>query len=363
MITKKIKVLITDDSAVVRKMISTYLGRYDDIEIVGTAVDPYDARDKIVQLKPDVLTLDIEMPKMDGISFLQKLMTHHPIPTIMVSSLTQEGSKATLRALEAGAVDFVGKPSASSIGSTAEFIEDLHQKVMAASLSNVKRHRIVSKPVQKIGSTAASAAAAAMAAVSPFTATTSGGSKTLIAIGASTGGTEALKEVLIRMPKNSPGIVIVQHMPELFTKYFAERLNGLSELEVIEARDGMPVKPGTALLAPGNFHMEVKKTGTSYNVHINQQPLVNRHRPSVEVLFNSVAKWACPDAIGVIMTGMGGDGAQGMVNMRNAGAKTIAQNQESCVVFGMPKEAIRLGGAEKVVDLYDIPKTICSLLK
>lgn len=350
-LSKKIKVLITDDSALVRKMLATYLQRYEDIEVIGTATDPYDARDKIVELKPDVLTLDIEMPKMDGISFLQKIMQHHPIPTIMVSSLTQEGSRATLKALEAGAIDFVGKPSASSIGNTNIFIEELHHKITIASRINVKR-------LQK-------RSIAPNNNITPQKTVTVQGSynNKLIAIGSSTGGTEALKEVLTRLPNNSPGIVITQHMPPVFTKYFAERLDKLSKISVVEAIEGMPVNAGTALLAPGDYHMEIKKEGSKYCVHLNKNEKVNRHRPSVDVLFDSVAKYACPNAVGVIMTGMGGDGAKGLLNMKKNGAKTIAQNEESCVVYGMPKEAVKLGATDHIVDLLDIPNTIFACMK
>ncbi len=344
----KTRVLIVDDSAVVRKLLSTYLQRYDDVEVIDTATDPYDARDKIVKLKPDVITLDIEMPKMDGISFLKKLVAHYPIPTIMVSSLTKDGSSATLQALEIGAVDFVGKPSAGSLGDADAFVKDLHQKVIAASSINIKRFLERSKTNRS----------AVAKPVNPLPVSL-GGNK-IIAIGSSTGGTEALKKVFELMPQNSPGVVVVQHMPEVFTKYFAERLDKISALQVSEATDGAIVKPGTALIAPGNFQMEITKNGPSYQARVFQGERVNRHRPSVEVLFNSVAKHAGANAVGVIMTGMGGDGAQGLLNMKNAGANTIAQDEASCVVFGMPKEAIKVGAANKVVSLLDIPKTIFS---
>ncbi len=345
-LSNKIKVLITDDSALVRKMLSTYLKRYNNIEVVGTATDPYDARDKIVQFKPDVLTLDIEMPKMDGISFLEKIMKHHPIPTVMVSSRTQEGSNATLKALSIGAVDFVGKPSANTIGTADVFVEELYQKILIAAKANVSN---LCRPTA-INNTTSTVRR---------TLTPSGrATNKIIAIGASTGGTEAVKSVLTKIPRESPGIVITQHMPEVFTKYFAERLDSLSEIDVREAENGMCVEPGTALLAPGNFHIEVIKNGSKYSVSINQKERVNRHRPSVDVLFDSVAKCAGSNAVGVIMTGMGDDGAKGLLNMKNGGADTIAQDEESCVVFGMPKEAIKLGAANKIVSLSEIPYTI-----
>ena len=347
-ILKTIKVLIVDDSALVRKLLSSYLDKYSNIEIVDTAKDPYDARDKIIRLKPDVMTLDIEMPKMDGISFLKKLTEHFPIPTIMVSSLTKEGSEATLNALEIGAIDFVAKPSADSLGKTDTFVNELYQKIVAASAAKVglysKKHAFCKENRPDGYSTKLTQKCNDM----------------IIAIGASTGGTEALKDVLVRLPRNVPGIVIVQHMPELFTKHFAERLNKIAELDVYEAKDGMCVKPGTAIIAPGNYQMEIQKRGSMYYTHVYQGERVNRHRPSVEVLFNSVAKYAKSKALGVIMTGMGDDGAKGLLNMKVAGANTIAQNEESCVVFGMPKEAIKIGAANKVVSLTEIPKTILS---
>lgn len=348
--SNKIKVLIIDDSALVRKLLSTYLKRYDNIEILDTASDPYDARDKIVKLRPDVLTLDIEMPKMDGISFLKRLMTYYPIPVIMVSSLTREGSEATLQALEIGAIDFVAKPSAGSIGEADIFISELYQKIVAASVAKVKKASETNS-THKVDKASALNYKTAQAA-----------SSKIIAIGASTGGTEALKEVLSQIPKNAPGIVIVQHMPEMFTKYFAERLNNLSAIDVVEAEDGMCAAPGTALIAPGNYQMEIQKNGLKYHARIYKGERVNRHRPSVDVLFNSVSNCVGSNAVGVIMTGMGDDGAQGLLNMKMAGANTIAQDEESCVVFGMPKEAIRLGAADTVVSLSEIPKTILSLL-
>jgi len=346
--SNKIKVLIVDDSALVRKFLATYLKKYDNLEVVDTARDPFDARDKIVKYKPHVLTMDIEMPKMDGVSFLEKLMTFYPIPTIMVSSLTREGSNATLRALEAGAVDFILKPLASEPKTQEIFIKELYSKIMTAAYVNVKNLKSRKFSIKIKGNTK----------LKPETQQVH--NNKIIAIGSSLGGTEALKSVIVALPKNLPGIVIVQHMPEVFTKYFAERLNSMSEIDVYEANDGMPVSPGTAILAPGNHHMEVIKGSTNYSVHVMQGERVKRHRPSVEVLFNSVAKCGKSNAVGVIMTGMGNDGATGLLNMKNAGASTIAQDEESCVVFGMPKEAIKIGAADKVVSLSEIPQTIIS---
>lgn len=346
-----IKVLIVDDSAIVRKLLSRHLGQYHDIDIVGTAVDPYEAREKIINLKPDVLTLDIEMPRMDGISFLKRLMTYYPIPTVMVSSLTREGCEITLDALDIGAVDFVTKPSAGSLGEVDELVDELHRKIMAASMANIKR----------LGKAGHSPNSERKNQTGRGIEIQNKGNK-IIALGASTGGTEALKEVLSQMPSDAPGIVIAQHMPEVFTRYLAERLNSLSSIEVHEAKDGMAVKPGTALIAPGNYHMELKINGPNYYVKTSQEPKVNNHRPSIDLLFNSVADSAGNNAIGVIMTGMGADGAKGLWDMKRAGAKTIAQDEDSCVVFGMPKEAIKLGAAERVVGLAEIPSAILSLL-
>ncbi|MDR4507015.1 MAG: chemotaxis response regulator protein-glutamate methylesterase [Candidatus Brocadiaceae bacterium] len=345
----KIKVLVVDDSAVVRKILSTGLSKDGDIEVVGTAPDPYVARDKIVSLKPDVLTLDVEMPRMDGISFLHRLMVYYPLPVIMVSSLTQSGCDTTLRALEVGAVDFVAKPSLDVAQSLEGVIADLVEKVkFAARVKVVKKAKTtMTAPVQQ------------MRASSALIETT----HKLVAIGASTGGTEALKAVLMQMPPNAPGILIVQHMPQLFTKQFADRLNTLCSITVKEAKDGDSVIPGMALIAPGDYHMELRRSGARYFVATNQEARVRRHRPSVEVLFESVAKFAGANAVGVIMTGMGDDGANGLLSMKESGAKTIAQDEASCIVFGMPKEAIKLGAVDKVVPLQNIPSTIFSFLK
>jgi len=342
----KIKVLIVDDSAVVRKILSSGLSKYPDIEVVGTAPDPFVARDKIVTLKPDVVTLDVEMPRMDGISFLQRLMAYYPLPVIMVSSLTQSGCETTLKALEVGAVDFVAKPTLDVSNSLNDVIDELAEKIRTSVRVKIK------KKVLKTTDTKRPQTSQALIKTT----------HKIVAIGASTGGTEALKEVLTQMPPNAPGIVIVQHMPALFTKAFADRLNTLCAIRVSEAKDGESVVPGTALIAPGGYHMALNRSGARYYVTINQDPPVRRHRPSVEVLFESVAKYAGANAIGVIMTGMGDDGASGLLKMKEAGANTIAQDEESCVVFGMPKEAIKLGAAEKIVSLEKIPSAILSFL-
>ena len=344
---RKIKVLIVDDSAVARKILSTGLSKDRDIEVVGTAADPFIARDKIINLRPDVITLDVEMPRMDGISFLQRLMTYFPLPVIMVSSLTQSGCETTLSALEVGALDFVTKPSLDVSHTLEEIVTELAEKIKGSATVKVKKREYFKSPQSRQPQTSHALI---------------NSTHKIVAIGASTGGTEALKEVLLQMPPNAPGILIVQHMPQLFTKSFAERLNSICAIEVREARDGDSIIPGLALIAPGNYHMELRRNGARYYVTMNQELPVSRHRPSVEVLFVSVAKYAGANAVGVIMTGMGDDGASGLLKMKESGAKTVAQDEESCVVFGMPKEAIKLGAAETVVPLNKITPTILSLL-
>jgi two-component system chemotaxis response regulator CheB len=338
---QKIKVFIVDDSAIVRKIFSEEISKESDMEVIGTAPDPFVARDKIVHQKPDVMTLDIEMPRMDGLTFLKKLMKHYPLPVLIVSSLTPKGSKMAMEALEYGAVDVLSKPGSSY--SVGDMSAQLKEKIRAAARANLNR---VSAPT--LGQEPTGTITKAL------TETT----QKLIAMGASTGGTEALKEVLVRMPQNSPGIVIVQHMPPLFTTAFAERLNRLCSVEVREAKDGDSVLNGQALIAPGNFHMLMRRSGSRYYVNIKDGPMVHHQRPAVDILFNSVAQYAGANAIGVILTGMGADGAQGMLRMKEGGAKTIAQDEASCVVFGMPKEAIRLGAVDRVVPLELIPQEI-----
>jgi len=344
---KKIKVLVVDDSAVVRKIFKEGLSKEKDIEVVGTAPDPYVARDKIVKFKPDVITLDIEMPRMDGLTFLKKLMKYYPLPVIIVSSLTEKGSQLALEALSLGAVEVMCKPGSSY--SVGEMSVQLADKIRAASSINLKdrfrQKEIQKRPEGKIK-------------IYSLADTTN----KIIAIGASTGGTEAIKEILVEMPPNSPGIVIVQHMPAKFTTSFAKRLNELCQLQVDEAQDGESVVNGRALIAPGNYHMVLRRSGARYYVQIRDGPLVYHQRPSVDVLFYSVAEYAGRNAIGIILTGMGADGAKGLLKMRQAGAHTIAQDEKSCVVFGMPKEAIKCGGAEKVVHLRDIARTALELI-
>jgi two-component system chemotaxis response regulator CheB len=329
-----INVLVVDDSAVVRRILSQELSATRDIRVVATAPDPFIARDKIIEYHPDVMTLDVEMPRMDGITFLRKVMRHHPIPTIIISSLTERGSAMALEALSAGAIDVIAKPdSAHTLGDIAVRVID---GVRAASLAgfekmNALRARLDSSP----GETCALART----------------TNRIIAIGASTGGTVAIEYLLRRMPPNAPGIAIVQHMPEKFTRAFAERLNGICEIEVREAADGDPLTPGVALIAPGNYHMVVKRSGAQYGVEIKDGPPVFHQRPSVEVMFNSVARYAGANAVGILLTGMGADGGAGLLAMRKAGARTIAQDEKTCVVFGMPGEAVRLGAVEHLMPI------------
>jgi two-component system, chemotaxis family, protein-glutamate methylesterase/glutaminase len=337
---RKIRVLIVDDSAIVRKMLAEALASEPDLEVVGTAPDPYVARDKILSLRPDVLTLDIEMPRMDGLTFLKKLMRFHPLPVIVISSLAQSSSQAALEALQCGAVEVLAKPGGPY--SVGELKQDLPQKVRAAAQARLAPAK---SPGGNVPGLAAAPAPAAPLVFSGASAST------VIAIGASTGGTEAVREVLMGLPANMPGIVIVQHIPPVFSLAFANRLNDMCKLRVKEASDGDRVQAGLALVAPGNFHMTLRKTGGEYRVEVRDGPRVCYQRPSVDVLFESVAQAAKGDAIGALLTGMGADGAQGLLKMKRAGARTIAQDEASCVVFGMPREAIRMGAVDRVLPL------------
>ena len=338
-----IKVLIIDDSATARAVLSDILSSDSSIEVVGTASDAYVARDKIVELRPDVVCLDVEMPRMDGITFLKKLMHYMPLPVVMVSSLTQSGAKTTLEALEAGAVDFVPKPHSHIYDGKEEMHDELIAKVKAASKAKVFKKTLTAPQAANQTS---------------LTQTTN----KIVAIGASTGGTEAIKDVLMALPRNAPGTVIVQHMPANFTALFAQRLNTLCAMEIREAKNGDSIIPGVALIAPGDYHMVVRRSGARYYVEIGNGEKVSGHRPSADVLFNSVAKIAGSNAIGVILTGMGGDGAKGLLAMRNAGADTIGQDEASCVVYGMPKVAYDIGAVEKQLPLSKIADSILSLI-
>jgi two-component system chemotaxis response regulator CheB len=342
----KIRVLIIDDSALVRQMLSEILASDRSIEVVGTASDPYIARDKIKKLNPDVLTLDVEMPRMDGITFLRNLMRLHPMPVVMVSSLTARGAEVTMQALEIGAVDFVSKPKTDLAHTLDQYSEELIDKVKAAA--NARIHRDL---VQEITSLKVEPKLSADAILEPRHATHFKTTERIIAIGASTGGTEAIKEVLIRMPANGPGIVITQHMPEAFTASFAQRLDSLSPMTVLEAKDGMQIIPGHAFIAPGNHHLLITRNGARYVCRLNDGPPVNRHRPSVDVLFRSVAENVGPNAVGIILTGMGDDGALGMKEMHDAGIQTLAQDEKSSVVWGMPGSAFKLGGVDELLSI------------
>jgi two-component system chemotaxis response regulator CheB len=342
MITRKISVLIVDDSAVVRQTLSEVLSSDPEIEVMGTAADPFVAAERMREQTPDVITLDIEMPRMDGLTFLQKIMTQHPIPVVICSSLAEEGAESTLRALEYGAVDIITKPHLGS----KQFLEDsrvaLCQAVKAAAAA-----RLHTPPPRR----AVEPKLTADAVLSPATHAMAETTEKVVAIGASTGGTEALKALLEVLPPDAPGIVIVQHMPEIFTRAFANRLDGLCSITVKEAESNDSVIRGRALIAPGNHHMLLKRSGARYYVDIREGPLVCRHRPSVDVLFRSAARYAGQNAVGVILTGMGDDGANGMLEMKQAGAVTIAQDEATCVVFGMPKEAIKRGAVDEVLPL------------
>ena len=341
---------MVDDSALIRGLLTDILSSDPAIEVVGVAPDPYAARDKIKTLNPDVLTLDVEMPKMDGLTFLQKLMAGHPMPVVMISSLTEQGAATTLQALEAGAVDFVTKPSVDIQNGIEDLAQQITSKVKIAAQATVRKRTPPIDCAERIK---------ALAAQSAMIKTTD----TIIAVGASTGGTEALRELLEVLPPNTPPIVITQHMPERFTKSFADRLNELCQIGVKEASEGDSVIPGQALVAPGNYHMELRRSGARYYVTLNQTPAVNRHRPSVDVMFSSVGQYAGANSVGVILTGMGNDGAAGLLKMKQAGAFTLAQDEASCVVFGMPKEAIKAGGVDKILALSDIPGALLAHLK
>ncbi|KIF82177.1 protein-glutamate methylesterase/protein-glutamine glutaminase [Noviherbaspirillum autotrophicum] len=347
----KTKVLIVDDSALIRSVMKEIIGSQPDMEVVGVAPDPIVARDLIKQTNPDVLTLDVEMPRMDGLDFLEKLMRLRPMPVVMVSSLTERGSEITLRALELGAVDFVTKPKLSIQSGMLEYTELIADKIRAAAKARVKPRAIVHADTNKEAGTEL-----------PMIRNPLTSSEKLIIIGASTGGTEAIKEFLMQMPSDCPGILITQHMPEGFTRSFARRLDSLCKITVQEAAGGERVLPGHAFIAPGHSHLLLARSGANYVTQLDQGPPVNRHRPSVDVLFSSAARCAGKNAVGVILTGMGKDGAAGMLEMKNAGAYNFAQDEASCVVFGMPREAIAVGAAHEIGALNALPRMVLDYL-
>jgi len=349
-----IKVLIIDDSALVRQLLTEIFNSDPDIKVVGTAQDPYDAREKIKKLNPDVLTLDVEMPKMDGITFLTNLMRLRPMPVVMISSLTEKGADVTFEALELGAIDFVSKPKIDVSVGLKEYSEEICEKVKTASVARV--HAISDRRKLDV-QPKLSADAVLQKRKGPSKLKTT---EKIIALGASTGGTEAIKEVLVRMPADSPGIVISQHIPEAFSKPFAERMNKTSAMTVYEAADGQQILPGHVYIAPGNRHLIVERSGARYICRLNDGPLVNRHKPSVDVMFRSVAHNVGANAVGVLLTGMGADGAAGLKEMLESGAKTLVQDEKSSVVWGMPGEAFKRGAAK---DQYPLDQIAKELLK
>ena len=340
----RIKVLVVDDSALMRKLLTEFLTRDPLLEVVGSAPDPFVARDKIKQLAPDVLTLDVEMPRMDGLTFLENLMRLRPMPVVMVSSLTEKGAETTLQALELGAVDFVTKPKIDLEAGLRQYADDLIAKIKSASKARVRGINntgpaIKTLPPRRMLRT----------------------TERIIAIGASTGGTEAIKDVLMAMPADAPAIVITQHIPAAFSAPFAARMDRCSAMKVCEASDGQQIVPGHVYIAPGDWHLELARDGARYVCRLNQRAPENRHRPSVDVLFKSVAQHAGANAVAAILTGMGDDGARGLVAMREAGARTVVQDEASSVVWGMPGAAFKLGGAEQVLPLSHIAEALLEL--
>lgn len=371
----KIKVVVVDDSALVRSMLTEIINRQPDMTCIGAAADPFVAREMIRNLNPDVITLDVEMPRMDGIDFLSKLMRLRPMPVVMVSTLTERGAEVTLRALELGAVDFVAKPKIGVADGLRQLADDITDKVRIAAKARINRlHLPAAAPaspgaagapphtsVRSGGATAPTTAAAKPATASPGLGRLS--TEKIIFIGASTGGTEATKEVLASLPADSPGVVITQHMPPGFTRNYAARLDGLCKISVKEATDGERILPGHAYIAPGGMHLSVERSGANYIARVQDGDPVNRHKPSVEVLFKSAARVVGPNAIGIMLTGMGADGAKAMREMKDAGAYCVAQNEATCVVFGMPREAIAAGGVQEVLPLTQIAQHVLDHLR
>ncbi|MBB5446059.1 two-component system chemotaxis response regulator CheB [Paraburkholderia sp. WSM4177] len=351
---QKIKVLCVDDSALIRSLMTEIINGQPDMTVVATAPDPLVARELIKQHHPDVLTLDVEMPRMDGLDFLEKLMRLRPMPVVMVSSLTERGNEITLRALELGAVDFVTKPKVGIRDGMLDYSEKLADKIRAAARARVRQ----AAPAQQAATQAANApVGSAPLFNNPLLST-----EKLVIVGASTGGTEAIREVLVPLPPDAPAVLIAQHMPPGFTKSFAQRLNGLCRITVKEAEHGERVLPGHAYIAPGHAHLLLARSGANYIAHLSDDPPVNRHRPSVDVLFRSAAQHAGKNAVGVILTGMGRDGAAGLLEMKKAGAYTLAQDEASCIVFGMPREAIALGAADEIAALPEMSRRVMARL-
>ena len=356
MATKKIRVLVVDDSALVRQILVEVLNRSADIEVVGTASDPFMARDRIKELNPDVLTLDVEMPRMDGLTFLANLMRLRPMPVVMVSSLTEQGADTTLKALELGAIDFVSKPKIDLAGTLADFGEEILAKIRIAAGARVMARSMPTAPTRVSPKYSADAVIPANAGGKMLRTT-----DRIIAIGASTGGTEAIREVLMGLPADCPAIVIAQHIPEAFSLPFTRRMDSLAAMSVVEPADGQYIMPGHVYIAPGSKHLLVERDGARYRCRLNNGPPVNRHCPSVDVLFRSVAQNVGPNAVGVILTGMGDDGARGLKEMLDAGARTMAQDEASSVVWGMPGAAVKLGGAQDILPLGRVAENIMRL--
>ncbi len=345
----KIRVLVIDDSALVRKMLTEIINDQADMEVIGAAPDPLVAREMIREMNPDVITLDVEMPKMDGLDFLDRLMRLRPMPVLMISTLTEKGSEITFRALELGAVDFIEKPKIDIASGLQEYADEIASKLRIAKRARIKR----------LGPTPQSNTET-KAQTLPSLTNRAASTEKLVIIGSSTGGTEAVKEFLIQLPPNFPGILIAQHMPETFTKSFADRLNKSCKINVVEAQGGERILPGHAFIAPGHSHLRLQRSGANYITELSQSEPVNRHRPSVDVLFRSAARIAGKNAIGVILTGMGKDGAVGMLEMHNAGSYNFAQDESSCVVYGMPKEAVAAGGVDEIIPLKDMASKVLS---
>jgi two-component system, chemotaxis family, protein-glutamate methylesterase/glutaminase len=357
---KRIRVLIVDDAALVRKMLTEMLQTDPMIEVIGTASDPYIAREKIKSLNPDVLTLDVEMPRMDGLTFLRNLMRLRPMPVVMVSSLTEteRGADVTLQALELGAIDFVTKPKCDLVHSLQDYTTEIIAKIKMASTARVRAlEKPLGQPLDVSPKYTADAILQQRQSRSHFKTT-----EHIVALGASTGGTEAIKEVLLRLPAGAPGMVITQHIPEAFSGPFARRMDSISAMSVCEAQDGQHILPGHVYIAPGNRHLLVARDGTRYACRLHDGPPVNRHRPSVDVLFRSVAQHVGPNAVGVLLTGMGDDGARGLKEMHETGAYTLAQDEKTSVVWGMPGQAVKLGGVDEVLPLGEVAPTILRLV-